>query len=66
MEKKNKILPPLMPNFYKIEERYGTKQQGFTTSTGYDIKDFTEDEAKEYAQMMYNTFLKHWKTRKTN
>lgn len=64
MEKKNKILPPSMPNFYRYEQPTGLKQNGFDFGEGYDIKTFTEQEAKEYAQMMYDTFLEHWKIRK--
>ena len=53
-----------MPNFVRFKKEAGLKQDGFKIDEGFDIADFTEQEAKEYAKLMYDTFLKHWKERK--
>ena len=64
MKKSFKILPPTMPNFVRFEKPSGLKQDGFKIEEGYDIANFTEEEAKSYAELMRKTFLEHWEIRK--
>ena len=64
MEKSFKILPPTMPNFVRFERPSVLKQDGFKIEEGYDISNFTEEEAKVYAELMRKTFLEHWEIRK--
>lgn len=65
MKKEFEILPPSMPNFVRFKVPAGKKQDGFKqTEEGYDIANFTEEEAKEFACFMHKTFMEHWKERK--
>ncbi len=63
MKIKFEILPPIMPNFVRFKQEAGLKQDGFKVDDGYPIKDFSLEEAKEYAQLMYDSFLKHWESK---
>lgn len=65
MEKKFKVLPPMMPNFVRFEKPVGLKQDGFKSDDGYPISNLTEEEAIEYGELMKQTFIKHWKIKKT-
>jgi hypothetical protein len=64
MEKKFKILPPSMPNFVRFEKKPSPKGEGIKMEEGFDIADFTEDEAFEYAELMRVTFIEHYNNRK--
>lgn len=55
MKKQFEVLPPSMPNFVRFK-----KEAGF-----FPIKDFTIDEAHEYAELMKQTFIKHWEAKQT-
>ena len=66
MNKLFKILPPTMPNFIRFQTPPGKRQDGFKIDEGYDIANFDEEEAKEFAKLMYDTFMKHWQQRKEN
>ena len=61
MEKKFQVLPPTMPNFVRFKKEAGLRQDGFKTDDGFAIENFTEQEAKEYAELMRDTFMKHWR-----
>jgi hypothetical protein len=63
MEKKLKLLPPMMPNFVFYESEPSTKQEGFKQKHGIYIKNFTKEEAEEYAELMKTTFVEHWQSR---
>jgi len=63
MEKKFEILPPLMPNFARFKKESGLRQDGFKSEDGFPIEDFTADEAYEYAELMKQTFIKHWENK---
>ena len=63
MNKLFKVLPPTMPNFVRFEKEANLKQDGFKVDEGFDIKNFTEKEAIEFAELMKQTFLAHWKQR---
>jgi hypothetical protein len=63
MEKKFKILPPAMPNFVRFEKPVGLKQDGFKIDEGYDIANFTPQEAMEFAEMMKQEFMLHYAKR---
>jgi hypothetical protein len=60
MEKKFKVLPPLMPNYVRFEKPVGLKQDGFKSEEGFQISDFTKEEAEEYGELMKQEFVKHW------
>lgn len=60
MEKRFEVLPPTMPNFVRFKKEVGLKQDGFKVDEGFPISDFTIDEAYEYAELMKQTFIKHW------
>lgn len=50
MEKKFEVLP-------------GLRQDGFKVDEGFPIKNFTRDEAEEYAELMRKTFIEHWEAK---
>lgn len=60
MEKKFEVLPPSMPNFVRFKKLAGLRQDGFKVDEGFPIKNFTKEEAEEYAELMKQTFIKHW------
>lgn len=62
MQKKLEILPPSMPNFVFFKQKDGLKQEGFNTSS-IPISEFTIDEAYEFAELMKQTFIKHWESK---
>jgi len=64
MEKTLKVLPPIMPTFVRFEKPAGLKQDGFKNYEGYDIANFTKQEAEDFAELMYSTFMEHWERRK--
>jgi hypothetical protein len=55
-----------MPNFVRFETTAGKRQDGYKIEQGYDIANFTEEEAISFADLMREEFLKHWKQRKMN
>lgn len=65
MEKKMEVLPPPMPNTIYLQAPPTTKQTGINWggSNAIDVGELTEEEAQEYAELMKQTFLKHWKHR---
>lgn len=65
MKKELELLPPTMPNFAVFKQIGGLKQDGFKAQQGLPIKDFTEEEAYEYAELMKQTFIKHWESKQT-
>ena len=64
MKKKINIIPPKMPNFVRFEKPSNLKQEGFKVDEGFDIANFTEKEALEFAKLMKRTFLEHYQSRK--
>lgn len=61
MEKKIKLLPPMMPNFISMEMPAGLKQDGLNIERGkLSITDLTKEEAEEYGELMKQEFIKHW------
>ena len=65
MNIKFELLPPTMPNFATIKQKFGLKQDGSKVDNKISIADFTRQEAEEYAQLMYKTFLEHWEQKQT-
>lgn len=65
MQKLFEVLPPTMPNFVRFKMEAALRQDGFKVDEGFDIANFTEEEAKEYAELMSKTFMKHWEQRKS-
>lgn len=66
MEKRFEVLPPTMPNYVRFKKEAGLRQDGFKVDEGYDIKNFTKEEAEEYGELMKQAFIKHWHNRNTN
>lgn len=64
MEKRFEVAPPKMPNFVRFKKEKQLRQDGFKVDEGFDIANFTEQEAKEFAELMKTTFLEHWIKRK--
>ena len=65
MEKTFKIRPTKMPNYVYFErDEKQLKQDGFKTEQGFDIANFTEKEALEFAESMKRQFLEHYQNRK--
>jgi len=65
MKKLFEVLPPTMPNFVRFKKEAQLRQDGFKVDEGFDIANFTEEEANEYAELMRKTFIEHWKQRKS-
>ena len=53
-----------MPNFVHFEQRAQLRQDGFKVDEGYDIANFTSEEANEFAELMKKEFIKHYEKRK--
>lgn len=66
MEKKFEVPPPTMPNYARFKQKAGLKQDGCKITEGFPIADFTEEEAKEYAELMRNAFMEHYRTMQAN
>lgn len=67
MEKKFKLLPPMMPNFLPYETSPRPRQEGFKPNENrIPVSDLSESEAIEYGELMKQTFIKHWKQKVTN
>ncbi len=62
MEKRFKVIPPSMPNFVRFEKEAQLRQEGFKVDEGFHIKNFTPEEAIEFAELMKQTFLDHYHT----
>ena len=50
----------MMPNFVRFKKEAGLRQDGFKVDEGFPIKNFTREEAEEYAELMRKTFIEHW------
>lgn len=70
MEKKFKLLPPLMPNFITYETPRQSKGGGVKLDGNkISIADLDKEEAIEYGELMKQEFIRHWQARtsaKTN
>lgn len=64
MKIKVKLLPPNMPNFIRIKIEAGLRQDVTNENNAIDIATLTEDEALEFAELMKQTFLEHYRDRK--
>jgi hypothetical protein len=71
MEIKLNIKKPIMPSEIFMEQPIGKRQDGFNPSKGnifnpskgsIKVKDLTEEQAYEYAELMKQTFIEHWKS----
>jgi hypothetical protein len=68
MEKKFKLLPPMMPNYIFYEMPPRLKQDGVTFDNKIPIIELSKEEAVQYAELMAQTFINHWqrKIKQTN
>lgn len=63
MEIKQKVRKPIMPSEIYLEVPVGKRQDGFNLSSGKIlVSDLTEEQANEYAELMKQTFIEHWKS----
>ena len=61
MEKKIKLLPPIMPNFISIQTSIRPRQDGgFSENYKIPIQDLSIQEAEEYGELMKQTFIQHY------
>lgn len=60
MKKNFEVLPPEMPNFVSLKKEAGLRQDGFKVDNCFDIADFTQQEAEEFADLMHQTFMEHY------
>ena len=51
MEKKIKVLPPMMPNFIKLK----------IDNSWISVQNLNQDEAEQFGELMKQTFINHWK-----
>lgn len=51
-----------MPNFISIKMPVGKRQDGMK-STGIDVAELTKEQAEEYAELMKESFIKHWQNK---
>lgn len=58
-----KVLKPTMPTVIMLEQVTAKKQDGpgFQKLGSIAVKDLTEEQAIEYAELMKETFIEHWK-----
>ncbi len=61
MQKTFELLPPIMPSHVTFRTPPAPRQQGFKPQEGFPVKNFTKEEAEEYAELMKQTFMQHWK-----
>lgn len=64
MERALKIKTPHMPDVFQYEMPPGRREDGFQPYPQIPIEDFTEEEAVEFAEMMKQEFIKHWRNKK--
>jgi len=59
----SEVNPPSMPNDIYFSKKPGRKQDGIFLSPSHKmaVKDMTEEQAIEYAELMRVTFIEHWK-----
>lgn len=60
MEKKFKLLPPMMPNFLSIEQPARSKQDGLSDFK-VRVCELTNEEAEQYGELMKQAFIQHHK-----
>ena len=61
MERKVKLLPPMMPNFISIETPPRPRQEGFQEGHKIRVCELTYQEAEQYGELMRQTFIEHHK-----
>lgn len=49
-----------MPTYVQLERPAGRREEGAKLNEGYHVGRFTAEEAKEFAAMMGEEFMKHW------
>lgn len=63
MEKKFKLKPPIMPNFINVDTGTKLRQEGFASNLTIPINELSKDEFEEYAELIKETFIKHWENK---
>lgn len=66
MKKLFEVLPPMMPNFVRFKKETSLRQDGVKADEGFPILNFTKEEAEEYGELMKQTFINHWQSKKLN
>ncbi len=49
-----------MPSFVQFKRKPGLRQDGINLDQGFPIRDFTKEEAHEFAELIKQEFIKHW------
>lgn len=65
MEKKFKLKPPIMPNFISVDSGIKLRQEDFVPGLTIPVADLSKEEAEEYGELMKQTFITHWKNKKS-
>lgn len=63
MEKSFKLNPPLMPNYITYGSGVVKREDSFRQAATIAVQDLTEQEAIEYAELMKQAFIEHWKNK---
>jgi len=64
MDKKMKLLPPMMPNFITVDMGIvGKREDGFVEKPKIPISQLTRQEAEEYGELMKQAFIEHYEMR---
>ncbi len=61
MDKKFELLPPIMPNFIKVNIGQVIMRD---ETNSINVSDLSSDEAEAYGELMKQTFIKHWGEKK--
>jgi hypothetical protein len=61
LEIKVELIMVSMPNFLRVKQRAGRKQDGFKEGITIPVEDLSIEEAAEYADEMRESFMDHWR-----
>ena len=62
MKKEFELLPPTMPSSVRYKVPGSNRQNGFDPENNrFPVSELTEKEAEEFAELMKQTFLQHWR-----
>ncbi len=54
-----------MPNFFRYKPSGpGKKEDGITNVQSHSITELNEEEAEQFGEMMKQSFIAHWKSKK--
>lgn len=65
MEIKIKLLTPPMPNQINFESPARSRNEGISFNNCIEVADMSEEQATEYAALLQETFMNHWRMKTT-